>query len=116
MTVRKAQESDIDGIEKIYDRIHDSEEQGLSTIGWIRGVYPTRKTAEAALERGDLFVMADGGKVVAGRMLDRKDFICYHWYMHRIAFGKFTMGYPDAIPNCLPDGYGSGRERRTYIQ
>ena len=34
----------------------------------------------------------------AGRMLDRKDFICYHWYMHRIAFGKFTMGYPDAIP------------------
>ena len=65
MIVQKAQKSDIDGIEKIYDRIHDSEEQGLSTIGWIRGVYPTRKTAEAALERGDLFVMADGGKVVA---------------------------------------------------
>ena len=52
----------------------------------------------------------------AGRMLDRKDFICYHWCMNRIAFGKFTMGYPDAIPDCLPDGYGSGRERRTYIQ
>ena len=58
----------------------------------------------------------DGAKMSAGRMLDRKDFICYHWYMHRIAFGKFTMGYPDAIPDCLPDGYGSGRERRTYIQ
>ena len=38
MNVRKAQKADIDGIEKIYDRIHDSEEQGLSTIGWIRGV------------------------------------------------------------------------------
>ena len=47
MNVRKAQKADIDSIEKIYDRIHDSEEQGLSTIGWIRGVYPTRKTAEA---------------------------------------------------------------------
>ena len=45
MNVRKAQKADIDSIEKIYDRIHDSEEQGLSTIGWIRGVYPTRKTA-----------------------------------------------------------------------
>lgn len=43
MNVRKAQKADIDSIEKIYDRIHDSEEQGLSTIGWIRGVYPTRK-------------------------------------------------------------------------
>ena len=38
MNVRKAQKADIDSIEKIYDRIHDSEEQGLSTIGWIRGV------------------------------------------------------------------------------
>ena len=47
MNVRKAQKADIDSIEKIYDRIHDSEEQGLSTIGWIRGVYPTRKTAAA---------------------------------------------------------------------
>jgi len=43
MNVRKAQKADIDSIEKIYDRIHDSEEQGLSTIGWIRGVYPTRQ-------------------------------------------------------------------------
>ena len=65
MNVRKAQKADIDSIEKIYDRIHDSEEQGLSTIGWIRGVYPTRKTAEAALERGDLFVMDDGNVVAA---------------------------------------------------
>lgn len=71
MTVQKAQKSDIDGIEKIYDRIHDSEEQGLSTIGWIRGVYPTRKTAEAALERGDLFVMADGGNVVAAAVINQ---------------------------------------------
>ena len=47
MNVRKAQKADIDSIEKIYDRIHDSEEQGLSTIGWIRGVYPTRKTGKS---------------------------------------------------------------------
>ena len=71
MNVRKAQKADIDGIEKIYDRIHDSEEQGLSTIGWIRGVYPTRKTAEAALERGDLFVMLDDGNVVAAAVINQ---------------------------------------------
>ena len=71
MNVRKAQKADIDSIEKIYDRIHDSEEQGLSTIGWIRGVYPTRKTAEAALERGDLFVMLDDGNVVAAAVINQ---------------------------------------------
>ena len=70
MNVREAQKADIDRIEKIYDRIHDSEEQGLSTIGWIRGVYPTRKTAEAALERGDLFVMLDDGNVVAAAVIN----------------------------------------------
>ena len=71
MNVRKAQKADIDSIEKIYDRIHDGEEQGLTTIGWIRGVYPTRKTAEAALERGDLFVMVDNGKIVAVAMINQ---------------------------------------------
>ena len=59
MNVRKAQKADIDSIEKIYDRIHDSEEQGLSTIGWIRGVYPTEETAREALDADDLFVMEE---------------------------------------------------------
>ena len=61
---RKAVESDLDAIEGIYDRIHDECEQGRATVGWTRGVYPTRATAQAALERGDLFVQeADGGVV-----------------------------------------------------
>ena len=46
MEIRKAKKSDIDSIEKIYEKIHDSEEKGVVTIGWIRTVYPTRKTAE----------------------------------------------------------------------
>ena len=71
MDIRKAQRSDIDSIEAIYDRIHDSEEQGLTTIGWIRGVYPTRKTAEAALERDDLFVIVEGEKVVAAAVINQ---------------------------------------------
>ena len=50
----------------------------------------------------------------AGRMLDRKDFICYHWYMHRIAFGKFTMGYPDAIPR-LPARRVRVRTRKENV-
>lgn len=71
MDVRKARESDIDAIEAIYERVHDVEEQGLSSVGWIRGVYPTRKTAEDALDRGDLFVMAEGEKVVAVAVINQ---------------------------------------------
>ncbi len=71
MDIRKALESDIDSIEAIYERIHDVEEQGLSTVGWIRGVYPTRSTAEEALARGDLFVMVDNDKVVAVAVINQ---------------------------------------------
>lgn len=55
--VRKATIHDLDAVEKLYDDIHTAEEAGTQTIGWVRGVYPVRATAEAALERDDLFVL-----------------------------------------------------------
>lgn len=64
MRVRTANIKDLDRIEEIYEKIHDGEEQGLTTIGWIRGVYPTRATAREAIDRGDLFVVEDNGKIV----------------------------------------------------
>ena len=71
MEIRKAQSADIDRISEIYEIIHDSEESGLSTIGWIRNVYPTKKTALAALGRDDLFVMSDNGKIVASAVINQ---------------------------------------------
>ena len=49
MKIRKAKTADLDQIERIYDHIHDFEESGVVTIGWIRGVYPIRETAEIIL-------------------------------------------------------------------
>ncbi len=71
MEAVKAKKTDLAVIEKIYEKIHDGEEQGLSTTGWIRHVYPTRKTAEDALTRDDLFVMADDGKIVAVAIINQ---------------------------------------------
>ncbi|MCR5733875.1 MAG: GNAT family N-acetyltransferase [Lachnospiraceae bacterium] len=71
MIIRKAAETDIDAIEGIYDRILSEEESGRATIGWVRGVYPTRKTAEASLSRDDLFVMEDEGSIVATAIINR---------------------------------------------
>ena len=57
--IRKGTEKDIGAIGAIYDRVHDAEEQGRVTIGWLRGIYPTEDTARQALEAGELFVMED---------------------------------------------------------
>ena len=64
--IRKAVEEDLDAVENIYDEIHDAEECGEISIGWIRGIYPTRKTAEDSLKRGDLFVLEDRSVLGAG--------------------------------------------------
>ncbi len=71
MTVRQATQAELDRIEQIYESVHDGEEQGLTTVGWIRNVYPTRKTAEDALDRQDLFVMEDDGKLVAVAVINQ---------------------------------------------
>ena len=71
MEIREATKNDIDSIEKIYENIHNEEENGLTTIGWIRNIYPTRKTAEDALTRKDLFVIEDEGKIIAAAVINQ---------------------------------------------
>ena len=66
MNIREAVFSDLDAIERLYDDIHTAEETGSMTIGWIRGVYPTRETAESAILREDMYVMEEGEILGAG--------------------------------------------------
>lgn len=69
---RLATAADLDAVEAIYHAIHDQEEAGLVSIGWVRGVYPTRATAVAALAAGDLFVEVDEGTVVAAARINQE--------------------------------------------
>jgi len=71
MIFRKAAAEDIPAIAKIYEDIHTEEESGRTSIGWIRGVYPTKKTAEASLLRGDLFVAEDNGIIVGAAIINQ---------------------------------------------
>ena len=43
---RKASANDIDEITSLYMDVHTEEEAGRMSTGWIRSVYPTRKTVE----------------------------------------------------------------------
>ena len=69
---RLATKDDIDKISEIYDEIHTAEENGDVTIGWIREIYPTRKTAEASIEKGDMFVEEDNGVIVAAAKINKE--------------------------------------------
>ncbi|MDO4299828.1 MAG: GNAT family N-acetyltransferase [Clostridia bacterium] len=68
--IRKAIASDIDTINEIYEHIHTEEEKGAVSTGWVRGVYPTRATAEEALARKDLFVEEIDGNVVGTAIIN----------------------------------------------
>lgn len=76
-TIRPATASDIARVEEIYDAIHTAEEAGTVSIGWMRGVYPTRTTAQAALDAGELFVLAGGGTVYAAGRINREQVPVY---------------------------------------
>lgn len=70
-TIRKGTQQDIDTIEGIYDRILTQEEAGQSAVGWVRDIYPTRATAQAALDAGELFVLEHGGAVAAAARINQ---------------------------------------------
>lgn len=71
MNIRKATDKDIDAVASLYEKIHNAEEKGEMTTGWERGVYPLRETAEAALQRNDLFVMEESGKVIGAAIINQ---------------------------------------------
>ena len=71
MDIRKATEKDIPGVACVYEEIHAEEEAGRSTTGWVRSIYPTKETAEAALEREDLFVMEDEEGIVGTAIINQ---------------------------------------------
>ena len=67
---RKATANDIAGISKIYEKIHTEEEKGNLITGWIRNVYPTEATAEAAVNRGDMYIAEDEGCILAAAVVN----------------------------------------------
>ena len=82
MEFRKAAETDIPAIAQIYEDIHTVEESGVAAIGWIRDVYPTEQTAQAALARDDLFVGEENGRIVGAAIINQQQVDSYkdgHW-------------------------------------
>ena len=115
--IRLATSKDIPLIAAVYEDIHTEEEAGRAVIGWARGVYPTQATAQAALKRGDLFVLEDGGVVVGAAVINRQQVDVY-------AQGEWKYPAPDdkvmvlhtlvISPKAANKGYG--RQFAAYYE
>ena len=108
--IRKATGNDLSAIETIYNKIHDAEAAGLQTTGWIRGVYPVRQTAEAALQRDDLYVLEENGQVLGAAIINQAQVDVYKQ-------GRWMRSVPDCAVCVLhtlvisPDAAGKGYGR-----
>ena len=77
MLIRKATAADTAAIVDLFDATHTEEEEGRTTIGWLRGIYPTVKVVETGLSCDDLYVMEDGGVLVAICRINAEQGECY---------------------------------------
>lgn len=107
---RKANMEDLDRISEIYDKIHMGEENGNVAIGWVRDVYPTRKTAEEAVFKGDMFVEIDKGQIVASAIINQEqvpEYAAATWD-YKVADNKVMVLHTLVVsPGLKGNGYGS---------
>lgn len=107
---RKATAADIDRIAQIYEEIHTEEEAGRAVIGWIRGVYPVRKTAESAVEKGEMFVEEEDGVIVAAAKINQVQEACYrggNWAYDAAAEEVLVLHTLVVSPGVKGGGYGT---------
>ncbi len=110
MTIRKAAGTDLNSVVRIYDEIHTAEEEGKCTTGWIRKIYPVRETAEKALERGDLFVLEDGGRILGTALINQIQVDVYHGapWKHNVPEDQVCVLHTLVIsPDAAGKGYGT---------
>lgn len=109
MIVRKATENDLDAVEKLYDEIHTAEEENKQQIGWVRGIYPVRATAETALKREDLFVLENDGEIYGTGIINsiQADSYSHGNWKHNISDYQVCVLHTLVIsPASAGNGYG----------
>lgn len=107
---RKAIENDIESITSIYEEVHEEIESGKIWIGWIKGVYPTRDTVVAAIERDDLFVMEEEEKIVGVGIINQQQVNVYketNWKYPAIDQEVMVLHTLAISPKVSRKGYGS---------
>ena len=117
MNIRKAVTADINAVERIYNEIHQAESDGKYTTGWIKDVYPVRSTAEAALLRGDLFVLEDEGEIRGAGIINQiqVDVYAAAGWKHTVPDDEVCVFHTLVISPRFP-GKGYGRQFMSFYE
>ena len=76
--IRRAAAADIDAVYGIYSEILKNEREGVCYTQWREGLYPTRETAERAVAAGTMYVLEDGGEILASVILNSHQPVEYY--------------------------------------
>lgn len=109
MIIRKATYEDIEDIVSIYNKIHDQEEQGLTTTGWIRDIYPTRDTAVTSVSKGEMYVLVDNEEIVAAARINQEqgeEYRCAAWKYDAEDEDVMVLHTLVVLPESSGKGYG----------
>lgn len=111
MIIRKANADDIKKAYNVYSKVLLNEEEGKSTVGWIRGVYPTVRTVEDAVEAGDFFVCEENGEILACARINQiqvPEYSIANWKYKNIPDDKVMVLHTLAVdPDAGKKGKGS---------
>lgn len=68
--IRQGVPCDLDGLERLYNDLHDHLSAGANYPGWIKGYYPVRETAEKGLAEKDLYIAYIDGRIAGSVILN----------------------------------------------
>jgi ribosomal protein S18 acetylase RimI-like enzyme len=66
--IEQATEKHLDEMEILYDTLNDHLQAAINYPGWIKGIYPTRETAECGIKNNTLYVLIID-KEIAGSVI-----------------------------------------------
>lgn len=115
--IRLAKKEELPCVAEIYEQIHGEIEKGVATVGWIRGVYPTLKTAEEAFCKGELYLLEEGGEILAAAKINQaqeKEYALVDWLYSAEPNEVLVMHTLVVSPKA--EGRGLGRQLIAFYE
>ena len=108
--IRKAVMADLEKVVCLYEELHDAQEAGKICTNWIRGIYPSRETALAALKRDDLFVLGEDGRIIGSGIINQVQLGIYNEaaWEHEVPADQVCVLHTMMIS---PSEFGKGHAR-----
>ena len=110
--IYKCTDEDVSEVGKVYDTVTEYLENHVNYPRWVRGDYPSLKSAQTALENGSLYAVKNEGEIVCAFVLNddpQGDYSVGDWKVH-IPEGEYMVIHSLAV---LDKCYGQGVGQRV---